>query len=53
VRFFITEQTQAGLGIAVPLHLSTTATEVNGVRLLVSLSNSFKVCPERPYMRCL
>jgi hemolysin activation/secretion protein len=53
VRFFITEQTQAGFGVAVPLHIGTTATQISDVRFLFSLSNSFKVCPERPQMRCL
>ena len=51
VRLFVTDQTQAGFGVAVPLHLGTT--QVSDVRFLFSLSNSFKICPERPQMRCL
>jgi hemolysin activation/secretion protein len=53
VRFFLLEQVQAGLGFAVPLHLETTANNVRDVRVLFSLTNSFKFCPERPGTRCL
>jgi hemolysin activation/secretion protein len=53
IRFFLAEQWQAGVGFAVPVHAGTTANDVHGVRVLFTLSNSFKLCPQRPQMRCL
>lgn len=53
IRFFLAEQWQAGVGFAVPVHAGTTANDFHGVRFLFTLSNSFKLCPQRPQMRCL
>jgi hemolysin activation/secretion protein len=53
IRFFLAEQWQAGVGFAVPVHAGTTANDFHGVRVLFTLSNSFKLCPQRPQMRCL
>jgi hypothetical protein len=46
-RLFITDQMQAGIGFAVPLHSGTTANPVNDARVLFSFSNSLKICLER------
>lgn len=51
-RLFITDQMQAGIGFAVPLHFGTTANPVNDVRVLFSFSNSLKICAERRQMFC-
>ena len=53
IRFFLAEQWQAGVGFAVPVHAGTTANDYHNVRFLFTLSNSFKLCPQRPQMRCL
>jgi len=53
IRFFLAEQWQAGVGFAVPVHAGTTANDFHDVRFLFTLSNSFKLCPQRPQMRCL
>jgi hemolysin activation/secretion protein len=53
IRFFLAEQWQAGAGFAVPVHAGTTANDFHAVRFLFTLSNSFKLCPQRPQMRCL
>jgi hemolysin activation/secretion protein len=53
VRFFLLDQMQAGLGLALPLHLGTTTDNVRDVRVLFSLTNSLKLCPERPRLSCL
>jgi hemolysin activation/secretion protein len=52
VRFYIDGTMQAGFAVAWPLHIGTTADEIRGPRYLFSLSNAFKLCPERPEMRC-
>jgi hemolysin activation/secretion protein len=53
IRFFFAEQWQAGLGVAFPVHAGTTASDMNAVRFLFSLSKSFNICPQRAQMRCL
>jgi hemolysin activation/secretion protein len=53
IRLFMTDQTLAGIGVAVPVHWGTTANQVSDVRVLFTFSNSFKLCPERPQLRCL
>jgi hemolysin activation/secretion protein len=53
IRFFLADQWQAGVGFAVPVHAGTTANDIHSVRFLFTLSNSFKLCPQRPQMRCL
>lgn len=53
VRFFFADQWQAGLGVAFPVHIGTTASDVNAVRFLFSLSKIFHICPQRAQMGCL
>ena len=53
IRFFLAQDWQAGVGFAVPVHAGTTANDYHNVRLLFTLSNSFKLCPQRSQMRCL
>jgi hemolysin activation/secretion protein len=52
IRFFLADQWQAGIGLAVPVHAGTTANDVNNVRAIFSLSKAFQFCPHRPQMRC-
>ena len=52
IRFFLADQWQAGVGFAVPVHAGTTANDSHGVRFLFTLSNSFKLCPQRAQLRC-
>jgi hypothetical protein len=51
-RLFITDQMQAGIGFAVPLHWGTSANPTNDVRVLFSFTNSFKICPGRQQLFC-
>jgi hemolysin activation/secretion protein len=53
IRFFLADQWQAGIGMAVPVHAGTTANNVNNIRAIFSLSKAFQVCPQGPQMRCL
>ena len=53
IRFFLAQDWQAGVGFAVPVHAGTTANDYHNVRFLFTLSNSFKLCPQRSQMRCL
>jgi hemolysin activation/secretion protein len=51
VRFYLPGQVQAGFAIAVPLH-DTLHSDVRDYRFLFTLSNTLKLCPELPTMRC-
>jgi hemolysin activation/secretion protein len=53
VRFFLADQLQAGLAVAVPFHYGTTLNGVRDTRVLFSLSKAFKVCPDRPQLSCI
>src|SRR5262249_14610228 len=53
IRFFMADQWQAGIGMAVPVHPGTTANNVNNIRAIFSLSKAFQLCPQGPQMRCL
>ena len=53
IRFSLADNWQAGFGFAVPVHAGTTANDVHAVRFLFSLSNTFRLCPQRAQMRCL
>jgi hemolysin activation/secretion protein len=53
VRLYLADQLQAGLAVAFPLRYRTTENDVRDARILFSLSNTLKVCPDRPQMRCL
>jgi hemolysin activation/secretion protein len=51
IRFYLPGHTQAGFAIAVPLHDSLQS-DVRDYRFLFTLSNTLKLCPEQPMMRC-
>jgi hemolysin activation/secretion protein len=53
VRFFLADQFQAGLAVAVPFHPGTTINGVRDTRVLFSLSKAFKLCPDRPQLSCI
>ena len=53
LRLYLAGQLQAGLAIAVPFRYHITANDVSDQRILFSLSNTFKLCPDRPQMPCL
>jgi len=53
VRFFLGGDLRADIGVAVPLGYRAPDNSSRSVRLLFSLSNSFKLCPERAHARCL
>jgi hemolysin activation/secretion protein len=53
VRFFLADQFQAGLAVAVPFHPGTTFNGVRDTRVLFSLSKAFKLCPDRPQLSCI
>jgi hemolysin activation/secretion protein len=51
VRFYLPGQLQAGLAVAAPLY-DTLNNDTRDYRILFTLSNAFKLCPERPRMDC-
>ena len=53
VRFFLFDDWQADIGVAVPLSYRAPDNSSRGARLLFSLSSAFKLCPARPTTRCL
>jgi len=53
VRFFLGGDLRADIGVAVPLGYRAPDNSSRSARLLFSLSNSFKLCPERAQARCL
>jgi hemolysin activation/secretion protein len=53
VRFYLVDQLQAGIAVAAPVHYHTTANDVHGPRILFSLSNALKLCPDRSQAHCL
>jgi hemolysin activation/secretion protein len=53
VRVFLGGDLQADLGVAVPLSYRTWDNPARNARLLFSLSNAFRLCPERATARCL
>lgn len=53
VRFFLPDQMQLGVGFAVPVHYRTTADVGGSPRLLFSLTNALRFCPEHEWMHCL
>jgi hemolysin activation/secretion protein len=53
VRLYLADQLQAGVAVAVPFRYRITANDVRSPRILFSLTNSLKFCPDRPEMRCL
>ncbi len=53
VRVFLGEDLRADIGVAVPLSYRAPDNSSRSARLLFSLSNSFRLCPERAQARCL
>jgi hemolysin activation/secretion protein len=53
VRFFLGGDLRADIGVAVPLGYRAPDNSSRSARLLFSLSNSFRLCPERAQARCL
>jgi len=53
VRFFLFDDWQADVGVAVPLSYRAPDNSSRSARLLFSLSSAFKLCPARATTRCL
>ena len=53
VRLFVTEDLRADLAVAVPLGYRSPDNSSRTARFLFSLSNAFRLCPERVRTRCL
>ena len=53
VRFFLFDDWQADIGVAVPLSYRAPDNSSRTTRLLFSLSSAFKLCPVRATTRCL
>jgi hemolysin activation/secretion protein len=51
IRFYLPGQLQAGLAVATPLY-DTLNNETRDYRILFTLSNSLKFCPEKIRMEC-
>ncbi len=51
-RFYLPGQLEAGLAVATPVASSQGLSEPRPVRVLFSLSNSFKLCPDKHQLRC-
>jgi hemolysin activation/secretion protein len=50
-RFFVTDQLQAGLSVAMPIYDSFGA-DTADFRVLFSVLNAFKMCPSKPELWC-
>jgi hemolysin activation/secretion protein len=53
VRLFMWDDLRADIGVAFPLSYRAPDNERRSARLLFSLSNALKLCPERSQARCL
>ncbi|QDP21209.1 ShlB/FhaC/HecB family hemolysin secretion/activation protein [Bradyrhizobium cosmicum] len=53
VRFFLPDELQLGLGVAVPLSYRAPDNERRSPRFLFTLSSAFRLCPERGRGGCL
>ena len=53
VRFFLGDDLRADIAVAAPLSYRATDNTTRSARVLFSLSNSFRLCPERAQARCL
>jgi hemolysin activation/secretion protein len=53
VRFFLLDDLQADIGVAVPLSYRAPDNSSRSARFLFSLSSAFKLCPARPQTGCL
>lgn len=52
-RFFLGDDLRADIAVAAPLSYRAPDNTTRSARVLFSLSNSFKLCPERALARCL
>ncbi|MDB5584796.1 MAG: ShlB/FhaC/HecB family hemolysin secretion/activation protein [Bradyrhizobium sp.] len=53
VRFFLGDDLRADIAVAAPLSYRAPDNMTRSARVLFSLSNSFRLCPERALARCL
>lgn len=53
VRFFLGDDLRADIAVAAPLSYRAPDNTTRSARVLFSLSNSFRLCPERAQARCL
>ena len=53
VRFFLGDDLRADIAVAAPLSYRAPDNTTRSARLLFSLSNSFRLCPEKAQARCL
>lgn len=53
VRFFLWDDLQADIGVALPLSYRAPDNSMRTARLLLSISNAIKLCPERGRGACL
>ena len=53
MRLFLTDDLRADLAVAAPLNYRAPDNSGRSARLLFSLSNAFRFCPERAQARCL
>lgn len=52
-RFFLGDDLRADIAVAAPLSYRAPDNTTRSARVLFSLSNSFKLCPERTHAQCL
>ena len=52
-RFFLGDDLRADIAVAAPLNYRAPDNTSRSARVLFSLSNSFRLCPERTQARCL
>jgi hemolysin activation/secretion protein len=52
VRLYLTEDLQAGVGVAVPLDYRSPDNPERHARILFSLSNALRLCPEKTRLAC-
>ncbi|MDP3691921.1 ShlB/FhaC/HecB family hemolysin secretion/activation protein [Bradyrhizobium sp.] len=52
-RFFLGDDLRADMAVAAPLNYRASDNRTRSVRVLFSLSSSFKLCPERTRAQCL
>jgi hemolysin activation/secretion protein len=53
LRFYFPDALQASVALAVPVHDHATPDDIHTLRVLFSISNALKACPDRAQWRCL
>jgi hemolysin activation/secretion protein len=53
LRFYFPDALQASVAVAVPVHDHATPDNIHSLRVLFSISNALKACPDRAQWRCL